>query len=412
MAKAALRKGAMRVAMQTLRHACRAQNPDEPRVVGAGRDRRSRRRSGRERSAPAPTSRGRSGPARPSQEQGRAGLCFALPGATLFPVPASSRVPARIACHDIMPPLQPTLPIGFDSWAQVFTDWWVSQVFDASRPPHCLAQHPELAAPFVAEIGMAIRDKQLRRRPLEALIRRESAVEPAHEQTGGPTFVAICHAMESALENHFRQRRGSGSDRQPAFLAGEVERLQSDFFAARSRHAPFVEQARHTAAQDYWTQTCPRGLDDDFFDDLAADSAIARMSRVEPAWWWRSFFTKLQTECAEYHSADGLFVDALPMLRAGARKKKLAATIAEWCEARADEWGWNAPRHYRMLANRAEPKAKTVVEWFNRQAPGYLTEAKIRSAAHARLAELLARLDPVGKLLVVARSQESEHWRN
>jgi hypothetical protein len=36
-------------------------NPDAPRVVGAGRDRRSRRRSGRERSVPAPISRGRSG---------------------------------------------------------------------------------------------------------------------------------------------------------------------------------------------------------------------------------------------------------------------------------------------------------------------------------------------------------------
>ena len=36
-------------------------HPDEPRVVGAGRDRRSRRRSGRERSVPGPISRGRSG---------------------------------------------------------------------------------------------------------------------------------------------------------------------------------------------------------------------------------------------------------------------------------------------------------------------------------------------------------------
>ena len=35
--------------------------PGPPRVVGAGRDRRSRRRSGRERSVPAPISRGRSG---------------------------------------------------------------------------------------------------------------------------------------------------------------------------------------------------------------------------------------------------------------------------------------------------------------------------------------------------------------
>ncbi len=311
-----------------------------------------------------------------------------------------------------MPPLQPTLPIGFDSWAQVFTDWRVSRAFAASKPPRCLAYHPELAAPFVTEIGAAICDKQLRRRPLEALIRRESAVEPAHEQIGGTTYAAVCHAMESALEIYFRQRRVSGAVRQPALHGAEVERLQSDFFAARSRHASFVELARHAAAQDYWTQTCPRGLADDFFDDLAADSAIARMSRIEPAWWWRSFFTKLQTECAKHHAADGCFVETIPALRIGARKKKLAATITEWCEARADEWGWDAPGHYRMLTNRAEPKATKAATWFNQCAPGYLSDRQVRRSLHARLTLLLAGLDPMAKRFVAEENCPSEHWRN
>ncbi|MBI4623627.1 MAG: hypothetical protein HY736_10470 [Verrucomicrobia bacterium] len=308
--------------------------------------------------------------------------------------------------------MQPTLPTGFDSWAQVFTDWRVSRAFEASKLPCCLTHHPELAAPFVAEIGTAICDKQLRRRPLEALIRRESAVEPAHEQIGGATYVAVCHAMESALEIYFRQRRVSGADRQPAFRDGEVERLQSDFFAARSRHASFVEQARHAAAQDYWTQTCPRGMDDDFFDDLADGSAIARMSRIEPAWWWRSFFTKLQTECAEHHAADGCFVAAIPTLRAAAWKKKLAATIAEWCESRADEWGWDAPGHYRMLTIRAKPKATEVATWFNGCAPGYLSDQAVRRSLHARLTLLLAGLDPMAKCFTTEGNCPSEHWRN
>ncbi|MBI5768678.1 MAG: hypothetical protein HZA93_12845 [Verrucomicrobia bacterium] len=264
----------------------------------------------------------------------------------------------------------------------------------------------------MAEIGAAICDKQLRRRPLAALIRRESAVEPAHEQIGGAAYVGVRHAMESALETHFRQWRVSGADRPPALRNSEVERLQSDFLAARSRHASFVEQARHTAAQAYWTQTGPRGLGDDFFDDLATDSAIARMSRIEPAWWWRSFFTKLQTECAEHHAADGCFVAAIPALRASAGKKKLAATIAEWCEARADEWGWDAPGHYRMLTIRAGPKATELATWFNERAPGYLSDPAVRRSLHAQLALLLSGLDPMAKCYAAEGNCPSEHWRN
>jgi hypothetical protein len=73
--------------------------------------------------------------------------------------------------------LQPALPAGLDSWAQVFTDLRVSAAFDASPVPRCMLLHPELAAPFVAEISAAIRGKQLHRRPVEALVRRESVVE-------------------------------------------------------------------------------------------------------------------------------------------------------------------------------------------------------------------------------------------
>jgi len=72
-------------------------DPDEPRVVGAGRDERSRRRSGRERSGPAPISRSRTGQIRPSKEQGCAERSAAESGATLFPVPAEARL-SRCGC--------------------------------------------------------------------------------------------------------------------------------------------------------------------------------------------------------------------------------------------------------------------------------------------------------------------------
>ena len=62
-------------------------------------------------------------------------------------------------------PLQPTLPNGFHSWTQVLTDWAVSRAYlQTGRHPSCLADRPALAAALVAEVGAAIRQKQLIRR--------------------------------------------------------------------------------------------------------------------------------------------------------------------------------------------------------------------------------------------------------
>jgi hypothetical protein len=311
--------------------------------------------------------------------------------------------------------LQPALPTGFDSWAQVFTDLPVSRAFEASPTARCFVSHPELAAPLVAEIGAAIRDKQLHRRPVEAMIRREAVIEPTHDRLGGPDYAALRAAMEGAQESYMRCPRSSASDREVDLdqsLRADVDRFQSAYFAARQRHAVLVAQTRHAAARDYWASIRTRGLDDDFFNDFPDDSVAARISRVEPAWWWRSFFAKLQIECTDHHAADGWFVDAIPTLRAGARKKKLAAAIAEWCETRADDWGWQAPRHYRMLALRAVPKATILASWFERRAPGYLRDQKIRQLLHARLALFLGGLDPMAKIRAAERNGLSAHWRN
>ena len=355
------------------------------------------------------------GTTRPSKEQGRDGRSNAESGATLFPVPALAPFWARFATHGKIPALQPTLPNGFDSWAQVFTDWRVSRAFEASPRPRCLVDQPELAAPFVAEIGRAIRDKQLRCRPVELAIHREAVVEPAYERSGGTAYVVLRQAMESAQENYVAQLRGNIADGESTghtVLRTEVERLQSAFFASRQRHEPVVAQARLASVQGYWAKNQPRGMDDTFFADAPTDSAPVRMSRIDPGWWWRSFFTHLQQEFAKHHSADGCFLDALPTLRAQATKKTLAALIAEWSEARADAWGWDGPGHYRMLANRAEPKAKTLAGWFNQRAPGYLHDEKTRRSLHTRLTEFLTRQDPWAKLLASERNYLSAHWRN
>lgn len=312
-------------------------------------------------------------------------------------------------------PLQPALPKCFQSWAHVLTDWHVCGALQKSKYPRCLAEKPELAAPFVAEIGAAIRDKQLRRRPIEVAICRESVVEPTYVRSGGPAYVALCEAMEAAQHRYVTLHRASflGAEHPPPVAhRADVDRLQSEFFACRERHAPAVNQATRASVRDYWAKNPPRGMSDDFFADAARDSIPARMSRVDPAWWWRSFFSQLQLRCKRHHSVDGCFLDELPALRARATRKKLSAEIDEWSEAWSERWGWDGPGHYRMLADRAASKAAKLLHWFDACAPGYLHDEQVRDRLHGRLTNLLAKLDPWERLLSGNCFMESEHWRN
>jgi hypothetical protein len=91
--------------------------------------------------------------------------------------------------------------------------------------------------------------------------------------------------------------------------------------------------------------------------------------------------------------------------------KKLSAEIAEWSAAMADRWGWDGPGHYRMLADRAAAKARTLQAWYESRAPGYLTDEYVRGSLDARLLDLLKSRDPL-KPFVPGRMVESEHWRN
>ena len=352
---------------------------------------------------------------RPSKEQGRVGRSNAETGATLFPVPAPPIFRARLPAVIQYRPLQLTLPIGFDSWAQVLTDWRVSRAFAASRLPRCWAAEPELAAPFVTAISREICLRQLRHAPAELLVLQARVEEPAYDQAGGPPYVELRAAMETAQERYFTGLSGDRRRQAESIadtLPPEVYRLQTAFFASRQRHAAEVERVQRSAARAYW-KTHPRhGIADDFFAADASDSIPAMMARVDPAWWWRSFFTRLQAKCKRHHAADGRLLDDLPSLRAQAKKKTLAAQVAEWSEAAAAKWGWRGAVHYRRLADYADRKARSTVAWFEQRAPGYLGTPTIRRPLDTRLHLLLAKLDPHARLLAAERDSLSEHWRN
>lgn len=333
----------------------------------------------------------------------------------LVPGAGGTRLPGRLRAVIQSMPLHLALPTGFDSWAQVLTDWRVSRAFDASPLPRCWSGEPELAVPFVAAISREICSRQLRRPPVALLVERQRVVESTFEKSGGPAYLELREAMDAGQRRYFAGLRAEHGGRLSSLdlrLPDEVGRLQTAFEASRQRHTPAVEIAQRAAAHAYW-KTHPRhGIADDFFNDAADDSIPTRMARIDPAWWWRSFFTRLQAKSQRHHAAEGRLLDALPSLRVQARKTTLAAQIARWGETAAAEWGWRGGTHYRRLADYADKKAVEVVAWFEQRAPGYLGTPTVRQSLDARLHQFLAKHDPHARLLAAERDRLSEHWRN
>jgi hypothetical protein len=309
-------------------------------------------------------------------------------------------------------PLHPVLPNCFTSWSQVLTDWHVRGALAKSGLPPSLTSHPELAAPLVAEIGCAIRVQQVDRQSIETALVRERVVEPTYDDAGGPDYVAVRDAMKQSQDRYvsFWPTDISSPD---AFVSrSEIERLQAEYFAIRHRHAPQVAESQNAAFRRYWSSRSGRGLGDDFFSDCGADSIPALLSRVDPAWWWREFFLRLQRRCQRFHAADGVFLDHLPAIRARVSAKKLSAEIAEWSKAVSDRWGWDGPGHYRMLADRAVAKADALSAWYDCTAPGYLADEGLRDSLCSRLAAELRQHDPWRKSALSAPETGGAKRRN
>lgn len=250
---------------------------------------------------------------------------------------------------------------------------------------------------------------------MELAIFRERVTEPAHDQAGGPAYTDLRDTMEAAQERYFAHRRVNGvplGTESSRPLRAEMERLQTEFLACRRRHEPFVLQTRAASVRAYWAANPPRGITDSFFRGAPVANVTARMSRLDPPWWWRSFLPRLQHEFADRHSADGEFLDTLPRLRAQAKRMTLAAVITDWSDAHADDWGWNGPGHYRMLAIRANDKARELAEWYRARAPGYLEDESVRCSLHGTLADFLARHDPLTSLLASELARLSAHGPN
>lgn len=295
------------------------------------------------------------------------------------------------------------------------TDWAVSRAYTGIGPPECLKGHPELAVPFVATISAAIREKQLHRAVVEAILVQEQATEPAYDEAGGPAYLRLREAMEAAQNEYFEAsrplRRGEPAKMDVAATRARMVELQTDFDRTRDQHAEFVHAARSTAARQFWSKRPTRGLPDTFFADVPFSALASRIARIHPV-WWGGFFGRLQQALAFGHPAEGELLDRLPGLRKAATKKTLAAVIDEWRAEHNDQWGWYGEVHYRMLAIRSAKKAACLTHWFNARAPGYLTSEARRFALQLDLADHLAGVDPWIVPARDAQSPLSEHGPN
>ncbi len=276
----------------------------------------------------------------------------------------------------------------------------MSRVWLALDGPRCLEGRPELAAPFVAEIGAAIRQRQLHRWVGQLDLAQEQVTEPAFDQAGGPAYQALRAEMESAQSDYFSAwcaRRAGKSEASEAVqtLCGKMEQLQTTFEGARLRNESFVNEVRRTAAKAFWASRDPRVITDTYFADEPMHAVAARVPRIHPP-WWGAFHHRLQQVFAHGHPAEGYLLDELPGLRRQATKLTVEATVAGWWQNNQARWGWfaEAEPHYRMLSLRADKKARELVRWFNATAPGYLTDQAVRVSLQADLTDRLREADP------------------
>ncbi len=289
---------------------------------------------------------------------------------------------------------------GFNSWTQILTDWAVSRVWLASATPRCLEGRPDLATPFVAEIGAAIRQRQLHRWAAQVDLAQAQATEPALDTAGGPAYLALRDEMESAQSDFISAWRAqpavdAGGPKAVDALQSRMRQLQEAFKDIRLRNESAVNQARRAAAEAFWTSRNEGVIPDTYFADEPVHAVAARIARIHPP-WWGDFHRRLQQVFSQGHPANGCLLDALPGLRRQATKMTMEATVNGWWQSNHARWGRPAgdEPQYRMLSQRAEKKARELVCWFEATAPGYLSDPAKRATLHADLTERLREADP------------------
>jgi hypothetical protein len=157
-------------------------------------------------------------------------------------------------------------------------------------------------------------------------------------------------------------------------------------------------RAGRRVAVEYWHGVASCRVPEGFFAEAPADGALAIM-RARFDLWWALFVRALRTVLGEANPSYARMLQALPRLRADARrpdqKYVLTALVQEWREANAERYGLLQDIHFPVMQRRAEVKLRSVNHWFEHHAAGFKNDEAVRDAAVQVLGQILASAQPL-----------------
>jgi hypothetical protein len=282
-------------------------------------------------------------------------------------------------------------------WPQVLAEWSVIRALDEKAGwPNPLRESPAVKAAFVAEAASYVRVRALDWREAEAEARALSASDAVYEQHLGAGYWLIESGTSEFQAGDGPFAHGSGpccqctaTDHNSNVCLCEAE-LHHD---SRLDVALEAWQAGRLAAVEYWCQVAACRVPEGFFAEAPADGAIAIM-RARFDLWWALFVRSLRTVLGEANPSYARMLQALPRLRADARRPNqkyvLTALVQEWREANAERYGLLKDIHFPVLQRRADAKLRCVNAWFERHAAGFKHDTAVRDTAAQALSQILA----------------------
>ncbi len=280
-------------------------------------------------------------------------------------------------------------------WPQVLAEWSVIRALDEKAGwPKPLEESPAAKAAFVAEAASYVRLRALDWREAEAEARVLSAIDSVYEQHMGAEYWLI----KAGDAEFWTDDAPTARLATPSCHYATAERC-----SVLSTHATEPDdsqlgvalkawQAGRRVAVEYWRDIATCRVPEGFFAEAPADGAIA-ITRARFDLWWALFVRSLRTVLGEANPSYARMLQALPRLRADARrpdqKYVLTALVQEWREANAERYGLLKDIHFPVLQRRAGVKLRSVNDWFERHAAGFKNDEAVRVAATRALGQIL-----------------------
>jgi hypothetical protein len=285
-------------------------------------------------------------------------------------------------------------------WPQVLAEWSVIRALDEKAGwPAPLNGSPAAKAAFVAEAASYVRLRALDWREAEAEARVLSAIDSVYEQHLGAEYWLI----KAGDAEFWIDDASSASTANPGRHYAAAQHC-----TVLTSHATEPDdsqlgvafkawRAGHRVAVEYWRDVAACRVTEGFFAEAPVDGAIAIM-RARFDLWWALFVRALRTVLREANPSYARMLQALPRLRADARrpdqKYVLTALVQEWREANAERYGLLQDIHFPVLQRRAGLKLRSVDAWFERHATGFKDDEAVRKAAAQALGRILVSDQP------------------